>query len=246
MYSLYTPIFALQAFCVYHAYRNNAEQRWYWLIIFFPLVGCIIYLIHNLGHRSTINTLKENVKEVVISNYRVEQLEKALRFNPSLKNKLNFADACVEIGRYQDAIALYSDCLQGFMADDPFIQIKLLKAHFVSEDYPKVVECGEKLAAEKVFRDSEERVAYAWSLHLTGNNDEAEKTFEDMDRSFTNYFNRFEYCKFLLKRNQADLAKEKLNNLLEEFDQMQSSERSLKKNILRDVRDLYATNFRVV
>ncbi len=246
MYGLYTPIFVLQAFCIYHAYRNNAEQRWYWLIVFIPLIGCIIYLLRNFNNRATLNTLKENVKEVVISNYRVEQLEKALRFSESLKNKVNLADAYVEVGRYKEAIALFSDCLQGFMSDDPSLQMKLLNAYFMNEDYEKAVEFGEKLDSGKQFKNSEERVAYAWSLFLAGKQDKAEKVFEDMDRSFTNYFHRFEYCKFLLKRDKADLAKEKLNNLMEEFDQMQSSERSLKKNILRDVRDLYATNFRVV
>ncbi len=83
MLGLYTPVFLLQAFCVYHAYRNNVEQRWYWLILFFPLFGCIIYLVQNFNSASTIKSLEENVKAVVISNYKIEQLEKALRFSDS-------------------------------------------------------------------------------------------------------------------------------------------------------------------
>ena len=57
MLGLYTPVFLLQAFCVYHAYRNNVEQRWYWLILFFPLFGCIIYLVQNFNTASTIKSL---------------------------------------------------------------------------------------------------------------------------------------------------------------------------------------------
>src|SRR5688500_8079699 len=152
MYGLYTPIFLLQAFCVYHAYRNNAEQRWYWLIVFFPLIGCLIYLLHNFNNRTTIDTLTENVKEAVISNYKLEQLEKALRFSDNLKNKTNLADAYVENGRYQDAISLYSACLQGFMSDDPFVQMKLLNAHFMNGDYDSAVKYGDKLGSDKSFK----------------------------------------------------------------------------------------------
>jgi len=243
MYGYYTPIFLFQAFCIYHAYRNNAEQRWYWLILFFPLIGCIIYFIHSFNNRDTIESLKENVKHAVNSNYKIEQLEKALRFSENLQNKLNLANAYVEFDRHQDAIPLYSDCLQGFMSEDPFMRMKLMYAHFMSGDYNTAVECGNALESEKAFKGSEERVAYAWALFHSGNRDKAEKVFSDMDKSFTNYYHRLEYCKFLLQLDQPTVAKDKFNILLEEYEQMQATERRLKKNIFREVRDLYAHHF---
>jgi hypothetical protein len=91
--------------------------------------------------------------------------------------------------------------------------------------------------------NSEERVVYAWGLYRSGNIEAAEKVFSDMNRSFTNYFHRLEYCKFLLEIKNHEQAKENLATLTEEFDQMQHSERNLKKNILRQVRDLYSDNF---
>lgn len=243
MYGLYTPVVLLQAFCVYHAYRNNAEQRWYWLIVFFPLVGCIIYIIHNLNNRATIDTLTENVKAVVVSSYRIEQLEKALRFSDSLRNRANLADAYSESSRYQDAINLYESCLQGFMADDPSIRMKLLRNYFMNGDYQKSVALGADLESLKEFRNSEERVAYAWALFLEGDGSAAGNVFSDMNRSFTNYYHRLEYCKFLLKAEKNELAQETLKDLLEEFDQMQNIERRSKKHVLREVKQLYASHF---
>jgi hypothetical protein len=243
MLGLYSCVFLLQAFCVYHAYRNNAEQRWYWLILLFPLVGCIIYLIHNFNNPAAIESITENVKEVVVSNYRIDQLEKALKFSDNVKNKTNLADAYAEAGRYQDAIPLYLDCLKGFMADDPSIRMKLLRMHFLNGDHANAIALGGELAAEKGFRNSEERIAYAWALYITGDVDNADTTFADMDRSFTNYNHRLEYCKFLLKADRADAAREKLTELMDEFDQMQSIERRAKKHVLREAKDLYANHF---
>lgn len=246
MFGFYVPILLLQAFCIYHAYRNNAEQRWFWLIVLFPFIGSLVYLVHHFNNRTTLDTLKENVKEVVSSNYRLEQLEKALRFSDNLQNKLNLADAYTELGRYDKAIDLYSDCLQGFMADDPGIRLKLLNVYYLNGNYEAAVECGNNLVSEKRFKNSEGRVAYAWSLFHTGKTVQAERVFEDMDTSFTNYYHRLEYCKFLLKTEKSDSAKEKLTSLLQEFEQMQGGERRLKKEVFRELKDLYANSFRVV
>jgi hypothetical protein len=240
MYGFYTPILILQAFCVYHAYRNNAEQRWYWLIVFFPLIGCLIYLFHNFYNRRTVSTLAEGMKEVVNSNYKIEQLEKALRFSDNITNKVNLADAYIKFKRYEDAINLYRSCQVGFMADDGSLRMKLLLAYFLNQDYSSAVEIGSSLEKEKSFKNSDERVAFAWSLHFAGQTDLAEKTFADMDKSFTNYQHRMEYAKFLLKIDRQEDAKSKLSDLIEEFEHMKGPERRLKKDTMREARDLYA------
>lgn len=238
MFGLYS-VLLFQAFCVYHAYRKNVEQRWYWLIMLVPLIGSVIYLVYNLNDRTTIKSFKESLKEVVVSDYRIEQLEKALDFSDSLTNKVNLADAYVEAGRYKDAVPLYKACLQGFMADDPPIRIKLLYAHFMNGNYTDAVKLGDDLEGVKEFRDAEQRLTYAWALFHQGAVERAEQVFQDMDRSFTNYMHRFEYCKFLVRTEKKDTAREKLSELMGEFDQMQDSERRHSRSSQRDIRALY-------
>src|SRR5688572_7803410 len=149
MYGLYAPVLILQAFCVYHAYRNNAEQRWYWLIVFFPVVGCGIYLFHHFYNRNSIEAIAEGVKVIVNSNYEVEQLEKAFHFSDNLKNRTNLADAYVRSGRYEEAINLYRQSLTGFMADDPSLRMKLLNAFFLNQNYTEAITLGNLLGSEK-------------------------------------------------------------------------------------------------
>ena len=239
MYGLYTPVLLFQAFCVYHAYRKNADQRWYWLILLVPLIGSVIYLYYNLSDPATIKSLREGLKEVVVSNYRIEQLEKALAFSESHTNRVNLADAYVDVGRYKDAIPLYHACLQGFMVDDPPIRIKLLSAYFMNDQYAEAVKMGDELESLREFREAEQRLAYAWALFHLGEPERADQVFQDMDRSFTNYLQRFEYCKFLVRTEKQDTAKAKLSELLAEFEQMQDSERRHSRSSQRDVRALY-------
>lgn len=238
MLGLYTPLLVLQAFCVYHAYRNNADYKWYWLIILFPLVGCLIYLYHNFANRSTAQTITEGVKEVVNSNYRIEQLEKAVRFNDNLSNKVNLADAYGKIGRYQEAVKLYTECLSGFMSEDPDLRMKVLQAAFMNKDYSTAISYGEMLAGEKTFRNSEARIAFAWALHLDGRKDNAQSVFKDMNKSFTNYVHRLEYGKFLKETNQLEELKALVGELGEEFNHMKGQERRLHRHVIQQIKDL--------
>jgi hypothetical protein len=240
MLGLYTPLLILQVFCIYHAYKNGVDQRWYWLILLFPLGGSLIYLYHNFANRSTVQTLAEGVKEVVNSNYRTEQLEKALRFNDNITNKTNLADAYVKLARYREALELYKDCLSGFMAEDPDLRMKALQTAFLNRDFESVISYGEDLDREKTFKNSEARISFAWALHYQSKTQEAQKVFEDMNKSFTNYRHRIEYGKFLKETNQLEQLKNILTDLSEEFNHMKGTERRTYRGVMQEARDLYS------
>jgi hypothetical protein len=240
MFGFYTVIILLQAFCLYHAYKNNAEQKWYWFILLFSVIGCLMYLFHNFNNQNGIETMTEGLKVAANSNYKIEQLEKALRHSDNITNKINLADAYVSYGRYGDAVALYLDCLKGFMADDPALRMKLLQTYFLHQDYESAILYGNLLRSEKAFKNSEERLAFAWALHYSGKTDLAEEVFQDMDKSYSNYKHRVEYCKFLIATDKKEALKSKLNDLLEEFEHMKGPERSLHRSIIREIKDLSA------
>ena len=240
MIGYYTPVLILQAFCLYHAYRNNSMQTWFWLILLLPGIGCAIYLYHHFYNRSNIETLAEEVKNVVNTNYRLEQLERAHRLSDNITTKTNLAAAYAKYGRFDEAITLYKECLSGFMADDPILQMKLLQTYFLKGDHEAVVTLASNLENEKEFRKSDERVSFAWALYHTGKTVDAEKEFQDMDKSSANHWKRTEYAKFLLLTGQREIAHEKLNTLLEEFELMRGGERKVNSSTIREVKDLVA------
>lgn len=241
MLRLYTPVLILQAVTLYLAYRNNAEQRWYWFIIFFPGLGSLLYLFDQYYSRKNINSFTETIKEVVNSNHKTEQLEKALRFSDNTKNKINLADAYMELGRYADAINLYQSTLIGFMEDDPGLRMKLLDAQFRIKSYDQVIMLGEKLESEKTFKNAESRFLYAWALHYQGESEAAEKVFQDLNKPFTNFKHRVEYGAFLATTSKKPEANVLLEQLLEEFEHMSGPERKLHRDVNREARNLYSS-----
>lgn len=240
MLRFFTPLLLLQAFCIYHAYRNHADQRWYWFILLFPGIGSAFYLFHHFYNRSNLNSISETVKEVVYSNYRIEQLEKAYRFSDNLKNRINLADAYVEYQRYNDAIKLYQESLDGIMADDVDIKMKLLNACFLNADYAQTIILGNQLEGEKSFRNSDYRVYYAWAQHLNGQTENAEKIFNDLNKPLTNFKQRAEYSKYLIGTSKTKEAKDLLTTLNEEFEFMRGPEKKHHRETIREVKELYS------
>ena len=234
----YILILGLQAFCLFHAYKNNNQQKWYWIIIFVPLIGCAIYLYENFYNRRNISTFTEGVKGLVYNNYALEKLEKEVKYSETITNKINLADAYTERGRYDEALTLYESCRKGFYENNTDLLRKLLRGYYLKKDYYKVIEIGKQLESTKSVGDSEDKIAYAWALHFTGDKATAEDKFKEMDAKFANFQARIEFAKFLIETNRNSDAKKILNAIIEEHEAMDSYEKGLKKNMVRESRRL--------
>ena len=239
MLRFYTPILLLQAFCVWHAYKNNSEQKWIYLIVIFPLIGCLIYLYFHFSGKLNIDNITETVKGVVNDDYQMEQLEKENRFADTAANKIRLGDEYMQKGRYADALEMYESCLNGIYNDDPELLRKLIQSNYLTKDYSATIEFGKRLENDYGFKNSQERIAYAWALYYENKIDEAEQQFLDMDIQFTNYQHRMEYCKMLLQEKRNTEAKDKLGRMKQEIEHMDAPERRSKRKTYTLVNEMY-------
>ncbi len=226
---IYPLILLLQAYCLYHAYKHNQEQKWFWLIIFLPLFGSLIYLYIHYMTRDNMVQAEEGLKQTFIPNYKTQQLEKALQLSDTFNNRMNLADAYLEDGRYEEALELYRTCSSGFDENDPVILMKTLRANYFLENYHAVIELGEKLQDEKLFQNSEERTGLSVAYSRIGDLEKAEAEFKTMDHRFSNYNHRLEYAKFLMEIGKFKACKGLLYVLEEEFSLMDSTSKKQNK-----------------
>jgi hypothetical protein len=238
----YSPLLALQAFCLFHAYKNNNQQKWFYLIIFLPGIGSALYLYETFYSRQNVDSLSETFKSVFIADYDLKRLEREHRFSETITNKMNLADAYTSKARYKEAIALYESCKKPDIAtQSPDLLRKLLMAYYLNKDYEAVEQCGLALESNPKFNSWEEKIGYAWALYQLHKDEKAEKTFQEMDLQFSHYRQKLEYCKFLKITNQKAKAKEKLGRYLEEFEAMDGYERNLKKAVMQEIKQLRRT-----
>lgn len=238
MFTLFYPLIALQAFCIYHAYKTRSDQKWYWMIILFPVIGCLIYLYEAFYSRKTVTELAEGLKQVVNSNYQIERLESALRFSNNAKNQMDLADAYLAIGRKSEAITLYEECLSGYMSDDTTLKMKLLHAFYLNDQFTECIGLGEQLQRDKSFRNAPERIALALAYHQVGQTDQARREFEAMDSPYSNYEHRASYAQHLMGTGEVELARQKVSEMEYEIETMKSIERKTHREAITKIKEL--------
>ncbi len=239
MIRLFPLVLALQVFCLYHAYKNNTDQKWFWMIIILPFVGSLMYLYYHFFNRVTADAVSENITKVVNTNYKIEKLEKEVKFSSTVANKTLLAEEYINIGEFEKAFFLYKSCLKGSHIDDAEILMGLVKSSYLNKNYLDTIKYGERLEKEVVFQKSEERIAYAWALSNLGKKEKAEETFQQMDHQFSNYKHRLEFCNFLNEDNRSTEAKSKLKDMMEEIDHMDKAEQRLNRTIYKNISNLY-------
>lgn len=225
MFRFLPLIVIVQVFCLYHAYKHGADQRWFWFIIFFPLIGSIIYLYYHFYNKKNLATVSEGIKGIVNSNHHVEKLEQQLKHTDSDLNKMRLADKYLEINRIDDAITLYESCIASSYKVESSHHYPLMECYYKKEEYAKVVELGEQLDNTKEYNKSKAKICYAWSLYQIGEIDNAKKAFQETDFRFSNYEHRLQYIKFLQLTDQKEASLEIIEELHNEFEVMTKEER---------------------
>lgn len=232
-------ILFVQLFCAYHAYQNNKPFYWYLLIFFIPVIGTIAYLYVHFASLKNLENVSETIKSTVNKNYEIDKLMKDAKYSDTITNRIMLADAYAAKQQYHQAAALYKSCLEGFNADDEKTLEKLMVATYFLDDYEATVQIGKKLDTSPLFKKSESRIVYAWSLNYIGQIEKADQVFREMDIRFSNYVHRAEYAKFLIENNRPKEARGLLISLKDEFDGMEKSEQRQKKAIAKEIDSIY-------
>lgn len=160
-------ILALQISCAVHAIKTGRTYGWVFVILFFPVVGCLVYVIVEVipdlrhGGRRVASTLVKVIDPEVDLKRRAADLA----ISGSVDNKARLAEECIAHGRFHEASELYRSCLRGVHKDDPHIMLGLARALFLSESYAEAKDTLDRLIeANPDFKSPEGHLIFARSL----------------------------------------------------------------------------------
>lgn len=241
MLRFYSPIFILQIFCVYHAYSNKADRNSFLLILFFPLIGSLIYLYKNIYIKDTLEDLSEGINHVFTDNYKLKKLERQLKFSDTITNKIALANEYVLNGAYEKAEKLYEDCLNGLYKDDPNVIIKLIYVYYQQKKYEPVIHYSTMIKDSPEFKKSTTKLYYAWALFHLEQLDKSEQIFKELNTPYSNYEERLAYAKFLHFIHKKEDSIQQLKELLNEFEFMGNTEKKQKKKNIKAIQGFYAS-----
>jgi hypothetical protein len=233
---LYYITIALQVFCIYHAYKNRSAYYWYFVIFFLPLIGCIIYLLTQVINKQDVTNITEEITTIINPTKKIKDLKKELEFSDTFQTKINLANAYLQNKEYTSAILYYEKALEGNFKNDPHTLNKLIHCYFETANFDKVIAYANKIDLNKEFKES----IYYYGLALEKKEmlDEAEIQLKKMDKRYSNYPERLEFSKFLIRRNKKVDAKEILIEISSEITAMTSLNKKKYNFILSETEKL--------
>ena len=221
----YYLVIGLQAICVFHSIKKGNQQKWIWLIVFLPVIGSIAYIFSEMLTKRDISGVQSNIGSIINPGGRIKDLERRLEFANTFENKVALADAYLAAGMTDEAIALYDSCLTGLFSDNEYVIMRLIDAYYVKERFEDIVKIAARILRSVDFAKSHAHVLYALSLERLGQVDMAEKEFQSMNGSFSNFEARFNYGQFLIRSERINEAIDLYNEIVQEGQHMTSGEK---------------------
>ena len=237
----YYLIIALQVFCVYHLYKNKNDFYWILLIIFLPVIGCIIYLITQVYNKRDIDTVQESLTTIINPTKKITDLENVLEFSDTFQNRVNLADAYYDIKDFNNAIKHYEIAVANNFHNDTHVSIQLIKSYYFLDHYTKVVFYAEKVKDHIDFKGSKAQFFYGLALHELGKPDLAEPHLNAIDQRYSNYEERLILAQYYLSNNKTPQAKDILSEIHAESQHMTPTNKRKYKSTIREVEQLLKT-----
>ena len=207
-------------FCfAFHAVKTGRPYWWIFVIMAFPVMGCVIYYFVEVfpgsrEHRSAHKTARKIVKALQPDadlKRRAEEVE----ICGSVDNKRALAEECMAHSMPAEAVRLYESCLEGPFARDSSLVFGLARAAVEAGDWVKAKAAIERLrAVDARYRQNEVRLLEARVLEGSGANDAALAAYRELQPVFVGLEARCRYAALLSRLGQEQAALQMYNEVL--------------------------------
>lgn len=231
-------IIALQAFCLYHFYKNRTNYYWVFLILFFPPIGCLIYIILKVYNRNDAEKITNEITHIINPTKKITDLEKQLQFSETYQNRVSLADAFLENKDYNNALPHYLEALNDSSQNDFYVISKLVEVYYLAEDYNNVILYAEKIKDHLEFKKSRTQFIYGLAEEKLSHFESAENNLRQIDIRYSFYEERLVLAEFLISRDKVADAKEILEDIQNESKHMTKTNKRLYRATILEVEKL--------
>lgn len=207
-------------FCfAYHALKTGRPYWWLFVIMAFPVMGCVIYYFVEVfpgsrEQRSAHKTARKIVKALQ-PDAELKKRAEELTICGSVDNRLALAEECLAHKMFPEAIRLYESCAEGAFAADGSVLYGLAYAAVEGGEWAKADAALAKLRKDLPdLRAQEVGLLGARSLAGQGRIDEALAAFRALLPQFVGLEARYRYGELLSKLGQHEAANHVFNEVI--------------------------------
>ena len=202
-----------------HALRTGRPLWWLAVILFFPLLGALIYflveILPELRGSRAIRGFGSDIVKTVVPNAELHRRAEELAVCGSMQNKLALAQECTARGHFDEAIKLYESAREGPLADTPDLLLGLARVRFLNRE-PQVARSllEQVAAAHPDYYAQDVAILKARAADAAGDSETALNELEAMlDRS-VGLEARFRYGQILARTGKTQEARTELKTVV--------------------------------
>jgi hypothetical protein len=235
-------VLLIQLCFAYHALKTGRPYWWLFVIMGFPVMGCVLYYFIEVFPNSREARKAEKAARAVAKAWDPERTlrEKVadLESCGSVENRVQLARACMNNRMYADAATLYRSCLSGVYEKDPDIRFGLASAHLLNGSHSEALEMARAVRADEPgFRKAEVGMVIAKALEGTGRLDDALAEYKLLADIYPGEEGRWRYAALLAKLQRGADAQEVLHRMLRNAERMPSHYHEAQGEWLKLARD---------
>lgn len=188
----------IQAFFIVHVCRTGRPYWWAFVIVSFPVIGCLAYYAFAVfpgsrEHRLVRRAAGQLVRALNPGTELKRRLN-ALAVCPSVDNRIAAAEEFMRCGVFGEAVRLYQAALDGPHADDPNLLLGLARAQVNNATYGEAKRTLDQLQdVDHRYRPDEVRLLKARSHEALGETEQALAEYEKVSQVYVGLEARCRY-----------------------------------------------------
>ncbi|MGE5492828.1 MAG: tetratricopeptide repeat protein [Actinomycetota bacterium] len=221
-------VLLIQFSFAFHALKTGRPYWWIFIIMGFPVMGCLIYYFvevfpnsreHRSAHRAARKLARKLQPDAELKRRAAE-----LEVCGSVDNRIALAEECMEHQMHEEAMGLYESCLNGAFSTDGTLLFGLARASVEAGNWEKATAALDRLksAAPKT-RPLDARLLEARVLEGMELTDQALAAYRSLLPEFVGLEARYRYGAMLLRLGQQEAASQAFDEVLRHAKRFASS-----------------------
>lgn len=230
-------VLLVQLCFAYHALKTGRPYWWLFVIMAFPVMGCVLYYFVEVFPSSRESRKAEKAVRAIAKAFdpdkdlraRVADVEAC----GSVENRMLLARECIERGMFQEAAALYRSCLAGIHQRDPDLRFGLAHALLLNGTHAEALSFAHELrASHPAFRPAEVGLVIARALEAANRLEEALAELKVLAETYPGEEGRWRYGALLARLGRSEDAQEVFRRMVRNGERQPEHYREAQKDWL--------------
>ena len=218
-------VLLIQLCFAYHALKTGRAYWWLFVIMAFPVIGCLLYYFVEVFPNTRESLKAEKAVHAIVKSF---DPDKSLREHVanledcgSVENRIALARSCMDRRMHREAASLYRSCLAGVHQSDPDLRFGLASALLGAGDFKGAHGMAQALRhSHASFRSAEVRLVEAKALEGLGRVEDALAEYSVLADTYAGEEGRWRYGALLQRMGRGAEAGDIFRRMLRNADRM--------------------------